>query len=197
MSNESAEDDVVKAISTLMSVLKPLDDAARVHVLEFVIKRLGISLTAVPTEPIHKSVTSDVNSVPQTPPAPTLAGAVDIRSFAAEKSPKTVNQKVAVLAYYLAHLAPVSERRDYLVSDDISTYFIQAGFELPTAQPSMTLTNAKNAGYLNALDRGQYKLNAVGHNLVAHKLPGRETGQNKRKTMQRSAKRKNRIKARK
>jgi Transmembrane secretion effector len=38
----------------------------------------------------------------------------------------------------------------------------------------MTLTNAKNAGYLNALERGRFKLNPVGHNLVAHKLPSRD-----------------------
>ena len=91
-------------------------------------------------------------SIRRTSPVPALAGAVDIRS-AAEKSPKTVNEKVAVVTYYLAHLAPVSERRDYLVSDDIRTYFIQAGFELPTAPATMTLTNVKNTGYLNALDR--------------------------------------------
>jgi hypothetical protein len=44
----------------------------------------------------------------------------------------------------------------------------------------MTLSNAKNAGYLNALGGGQYRLNAVGHNLVAHKLSGGEAGEAKR-----------------
>jgi hypothetical protein len=53
----------------------------------------------------------------------------------------------------LAHLAPPAERRDYISSDDIGTYFVQANFPLPTAS-SMTLTHAKNAGYLNALGSG-------------------------------------------
>jgi hypothetical protein len=173
MSDESEDD--VKAISAIISALKPLDQNARVHVLEFVIKRLGISLTA------EQAALAELTDTPafRPPPIPsptTPSAVVDIRNFAAEKNPKTINEKVAVVGYYLAHLAPPSERRDYLISDDIKTYFVQADFHLPTAPANMTLQNAKNAGYLNALDRGQYKLNAVGYNLVAHKLPGGETG---------------------
>ena len=59
--------------------------------------------------------------------------------------------------------------------------FIQAGFPLPKAPPAMTLTHAKNAGYLNALpERGQFRLNSVGYNLVAHKLPGGKAGETRR-----------------
>lgn len=170
--SEEPEDGVIKAISTLMSVLKPLDQDARVHVLEFVAKRLGISLT--PAAPANRPDTPNLNLA--LPPSP---GVVDIRTFATEKNPKTLMQKLAVVTYYIAHLAPASERRDYLVADDIKPFFIQAGFELPTSSTNTALINAKNAGYLSALDRGKYKLTAVGHNLVAHKLPGREAGQMK------------------
>jgi hypothetical protein len=81
---------------------------------------------------------------------------------------------VAILAYYLANLAPADQRRDHIVPDDIKRYFPQANFELPTAPPGMTLVNAKNAGYLDMLGTGQYRLNPVGHNLVTHKLPRAE-----------------------
>lgn len=180
MSDET--DDDVKAISTLISVLKPLDKDARVHVLEFVLKRLGIVLTGGPAAPAHTPGAPDINPTPANPSArPGLSGTVDIRSFAVEKNPQTVNEKVAVVGYYLAHLAPPNERRDHIVADDIETYFIQADFHLPSATPNVTLTNAKNAGYLNSSDRGQFKLNSVGYNLVAHKLPASETkpGRNK------------------
>jgi hypothetical protein len=40
----------------------------------------------------------------------------------------------------------------------------------------MTLVNAKNAGYLDRIASGQYRLNPVGHNLVTHKLPRGENG---------------------
>lgn len=192
--SDELEDDV-KAISTLLSVLRPLNQDARIHVLEFVLKRLGISLTAGPTTIPDRLSHTEIKSVTQ--PVPVIGGNVDIRSFAAEKSPKTVNEKVAVIGFYLAHLAPVSERRDYLIADDIKTYFIQAGFQLPTGPANMTLVNAKNAGYLNALDKGQYKLNSVGYNLVAHKLPGGTTAEKRRKSIKKPAKPKARPKARK
>jgi hypothetical protein len=45
MSDES-DDEVVKAVSTLMSVLNSLDPEARIHVLEFVINAPTRSLAA-------------------------------------------------------------------------------------------------------------------------------------------------------
>ena len=178
--NDDNEDDV-KAIPVIIAALKPLNAESRTRVLEFVLKKLGMSLTAnaphIPALPAPGTPTAPIAPLaPNSPPA----GVRDIRSFAAEKNPKTVNEKVAVIGYYLANLALDGERRDYLTSDDIKPHFIQADFALPTAAPGMTLTNAKNAGYLNALGGGRYKLNAVGHNLVAHKLPGGEAGEAKR-----------------
>jgi hypothetical protein len=180
--SDEPEDDVVEAIRTLMSALKPLDQDARVHVLDFVLKRFGISLTAGPAPPSDRTDTPNLTPASHNLTTQVLpVSGADIRTFAAEKSPKTISHRVAVIGYYLAHLAPTTERRDYLVADDIKPYFIQAGFELPTAPANVTLANAKNAGYLNALDRGRFKLNAVGHNLVAHKLPSHEAGQTERR----------------
>ena len=46
------------------------------------------------------------------PPAPTLqppiTGRIDIRTFAAEKEPKTLSQKLAVIGYYLAYSVGVA-----------------------------------------------------------------------------------------
>jgi hypothetical protein len=185
MSDEPEDD--VKAISILLATLKPLDENARVHVLEFVLKRLGISLTPEPSVSAHRPGDPDFHPTPPNPSAPAADGAPDMRAFAAEKNPKTINEKVAVIGYYLAHLASVPERRDYLISDDIERYFIQADFHLPAAPASVSLANAKNAGYLSVLDRGRFKLNAVGYNLVAHQLPGGETAEKKRHTAKKLA----------
>jgi hypothetical protein len=184
-------DDDVAAITTLISVLKPLEPQARIHILDFVFKRLGISFPAA--ERAAPAASSPLQPAPAALPPVLGAPAgptVDIRGFADEKNPKTVNEKVAVVAYYLAQLAPPAERKDQIGADDIQPYFIQAGFALPTSPGSMTLTNAKNAGYLNALERGQYRLNAVGHNLVAHKLPMTENSGSKRKNSKRAANKK-------
>ncbi len=187
-----ADEDDVKAISALIAALKPLNAESRVHVLEFVLKKLGISLSVQHASPAHVPPAAHTPAAPPaTPPQPPPpSGVHDIRSFAAEKKPKTVNEKVAVIGYYLAQLAPEGERRDYLIADDIKAYFIQADLQLPTAPPNVTLINAKNAGYFNASDRGQYKLNAVGHNLVAHKLPSGEAGEAKRRAAPRKPRKK-------
>jgi hypothetical protein len=195
MSDESK--DAVKAISILMSALRPLDREARVHVLEFVLKRFGISLTAEPAAPAQRSCVPDLHPTRPNPSVPALSEAADMRSFAAEKSPKTVNEKVAVIGYYLAHLAPAAERRDYLISDDIEKYFPEADFHLPAAPAGVTLANAKNAGYLSVLDRGRFKLTTVGHNLVAHELPRGETREKNRKAAKKLVSKKARPKAKK
>ena len=53
----------------------------------------------------------------------------------------------------------------------------------------MTLTNAKNAGYLDAAGSGKFKLSTVGENLVAITLPDREEAES-RKAFKKSAKKK-------
>src|SRR5277367_5033255 len=121
-----AEDEVVKAISTVMDALSPLDPEAREHVLEFVVKRLGIAVLKPTAAPA--ALLTHVHTPQPAPPA----GDADIRSFAALKAPKTLNEKVAVMAFFLSQMAGPDERRDYITSEDIKPYFIQADFELPT-----------------------------------------------------------------
>jgi hypothetical protein len=162
----------VKAIQTLIEVLQPLDEDQRANVLDFVFRSLKIKRSVASSASGGGVLANSATSILEAEvPTPGLSTAGDIRSFTGEKKPSTVNQMVAVLGYYLAHLAPDGERRDHIVSDDIKKYFVQAGFPLPTGPTTMTLVNAKNAGYLDALEKGKYRLNAVGHNLVVHKMP--------------------------
>ena len=64
---------------------------------------------------------------------------------------------------------------DSFVAGDIKRYFKPANFPLPTGRHDVTLNNAKNAGYLDAIGEGKYRLNPVGDNLVAHKLPPQDS----------------------
>jgi len=82
------------------SALSPLDAEAREHVLEFVVKRLGTAIAkapAAPTPPAAPRFTPPPPNPAGTPPA----GDMDIRTFAGLKSPKTLNEKVAVVAFSL------------------------------------------------------------------------------------------------
>ncbi len=106
------------------------------------------------------------------------AGPVHIRQFKEEKAPRSANEMAAVVAYYLANIAQPSDRKETINQKDVETYFKIAGFPLPR-HVRQTLPNARNAGYFDFVGDGEYRLNAVGHNLVAHSLP-RSPGQERR-----------------
>jgi hypothetical protein len=97
----------------------------------------------------------------------------------------------ALVAYYLKHLAPAEDRKEAISREDIEKYFGQGGFPLPE-KPQFTLTNAKNAGYFDSAGTGLYRLNPVGHNLVAHNLPSKTgEGKNKKRKKKKTKKGKN------
>ena len=189
MSDPDEQEKGVKAITTLMEALAPLKAETRSNVLDYVFRALGI----VP--PVHAATAFALPGFAPPPPSPPSGtplipgAAVDIRTLTDQKKPKTVNQMVAVMAYYLATHAAQAERRDHIGADDIRRYFPQANFPLPTGRPDVTLNNAKVAGYLDAIGDGQFRLNPVGHNLVVHKLPQPDSGGSASVRIKRKAKR--------
>ena len=166
---ESNIDEEVEAIKIVTGALSRLKDDARKRVLMYVLEHLGIALkdaqkreppSSAPAEPPGAGL----------PPVPLEERIVDIRSLREEKNPTTDMQMAAIVAYYVSRLAPKDERTDCITADDITKYFEQGGHRIPP-DANMTLNNAKNAGYLDRVDRGQFRLNPVGHNLVVHGLP--------------------------
>lgn len=154
------------AIKIIVEALQPLDGEARQRALTYVTQSLGMNAPPVaPTPPSPPGVNTGEQSV--TPPPPPVT---DIRSLKDQKQPGTDVEMATLVAYYLKHEAPKTERKEEIGTEDIETYFVQAGYPLPKNKAS-TLPNAKKAGYLENDSRGKYKLNSVGHNLVAHNLP--------------------------
>src|SRR2546425_774647 len=92
---------------------------------------------------------------------------VDIRFLKEEKNPDSAKQMACVVAYYLQELASENERKDTISTQDIEKYFKQAHFKLPR-KIEQVLVDAKRSGYFESAARGEYKLNAVGYNLVVH-----------------------------
>jgi hypothetical protein len=95
----------------------------------------------------------------------------DIRSFIEAKNPRTDTQLVAVVAYFHRFVAPESQRRDSIGKDDVLTACRLAQRARPS-RIDQTMVNAFTAGYFDRAERGQYRLNSVGENLVAVALPG-------------------------
>lgn len=186
--SEQNTDPELQAMQQVIKALESLDVDARTRVLTYVFQRLGLSLATSNTIPTP----SEVQPPPLTaarPAAPMPVGIVvaDIRSLKEVKQPKSDNQMAALVAYYLKEVAPANDRKDAIEQEDIEKYFKQAGFPLPN-RPAMTLVNAKHAGYFDSVGVGLYKLNPVGHNLVAHGMPSSSGDGNRRAKKQKTKK---------
>jgi hypothetical protein len=161
----------IDAIRALLKALTPLTKEARLRVIAYSFKRLGLE----PPESLSGSVKIEhVRSTGFEQPIVALRREhiIDIRTLTEEKKPSSAREMAVLVAYYLSEQAPPDERKNEINADDIRQYFKQGGFKLPTA-PEMTLVHTRNAGYLDSgSQRGLYKLNPVGYNLVVHSLPG-------------------------
>ena len=158
----------VAAIQTIVAALTPLDAESRGRVIGYVFNRLGLR-ASITTGGSRESEVDLATS------EPVATGIRDVRTLKEEKQPKSAIEMTALVAYYLAELAPTADRTDVIDADDVKRYFKQAQFPLP-AKLHMTLIHAKNAGLLDSAGQGSYRLNPVGYNLVVHGLPGSRSG---------------------
>jgi len=186
------DDPELKAIATLVAVLEELTEAQRQRVIQFVFSRLELRKPDVSAGPLalpardeegHGTGREQFGAYVRR--ASSEPGA-DLRSLKEAKKPRSAVEMVTLLAYYHEHVAP--ERKNFISSEDLKPGFIQAGFKLPSGKASMTLAKAKYAGYLDQLERGLYRLNAVGYNLIAHKLPDDASGRAGRSAKARKSK---------
>jgi hypothetical protein len=97
----------------------------------------------------------------------------NIRSFTDMKAPKSDQQFAAVVAYFYQFEAKADERKDEIDAEVMKEAARLAG-RAQVERWNMTLTNAKNAGYLDSAGAGKFKLSSVGENLVAITLPNND-----------------------
>lgn len=163
------------AIDEIITALSDLDEATRAIAVKAACEHLsiniGITNAAVSSTQAVQPATPAA-SHDQPPPSIKITSAVkDIRSLRDEKKPSNGMEMACLVTYYLENYAPEGESSPDINKKDLEKYFKQAGFPLPKAI-SQTLVDAKAAGYMDSgSTRGRYKLNPVGHNLVAHSLP--------------------------
>jgi hypothetical protein len=160
-----------QAIDELIGALSSIDEGSRVTAIKAACDHLKLDLFPRVSQPLQQPQTpTDLHGESQS-----RAHQTDIKSFRTEKQPTSANEMAALVAYYLAELVPDAERKPEVDTEDMVKFFKQAGFPLPKA-PQMLLTNAKNSGYFDRGNAGGYRLNPVGHNLVAHNLPRSNSG---------------------
>lgn len=169
MSSQPPVTDVFDAAKAIVGAIEGLDKQLQAQAIRFACEKLGLGT------PSFSQVSSA--SPPATSPALTPPGTggvqtptTDIKQFTASKAPKSDQQFVAVVAYYYRFVAPEAQRRDTINAQTLTS--AARGVWEQNPKWGMILTNAKNAGYLDPADRGEYRLSAVGENLVAMTLPG-------------------------
>ena len=164
-----------QAIDQIITALESLEEGARATAVDTVCSHMNISLAKCGPESRAGSKHNDSPTEKEAKersatPASSSPPATDIRSFRAEKKPRSAREMACVVAFYLQELAPAGERKESVSTSDLEKYFKQANFQLP-GKLAQILPDAKGSGYFDSAARGAYKLNAVGYNLVAHKLP--------------------------
>lgn len=193
MSQQQTETSVFDAAKKIVEALKGLDKPSQALAIRFASESLGLS-----------GIAPQPSAVPGPSPIsqPEFRGAThstDIKQFTAAKAPQSDQQFAAVAAYFYRFEASESARKDTIDANTLKEAARLAG-RRQAKNWAFTLTNAKNAGYLDSAGSGQYRINSVGENLVAIALPGDDSesgikGPSKRKAkknksgIKRSAKR--------
>ncbi len=180
-----------EAISAILEVLVPLDESGRESVLAAVRAYFGSAESPMPHTADQSPVEPDDRTA-STGQSSTTAPK-DIRALREEKQPQSDIEMVALVAFYLSEMATGSEKKDAISANELKKYFKQAGHSLPK-NASQTIRNARHAGYLESTGEGQFKLNPVGYNLVAHSLPKSSSDSRaKRKRKKRATAKKKRV----
>lgn len=162
--------DEFDAVRTVTQALEGFGAEEQKRILRWAAEKLNIAT------PVHVTPSNVPALVPADAQARSVdqAGgpdAVDVKSFVAQKKPKSDVQFAAVVAYYYQFEAKEAERTGSINVAKLVDACRKASYPRPPA-PAQTLRNAVNAGLLDKADRGEFSINSVGENLVAMTLSG-------------------------
>ncbi|WP_243336980.1 hypothetical protein [Anaeromyxobacter soli] len=164
-----SEFEVAHEIKTLLEALPP---EKREMALRWAREAAGLPPHAAPSHPTTAVVEPRKPAAPDAGPVGAAPRQKTLKDFVAEKQPKSDVQFAATVAYFHRFEATEDARKEEITADDLQDGARLAGrsrFKLPSA----TLNNSVGLGYLDrGSERGKYRLNAVGENLVAMALPG-------------------------
>jgi hypothetical protein len=176
-----AHDDL-DAIRTIVEELKPFEPEEQMRIVRWAFEKLGLHTVpaAQATPSLPGAITPTQVSQQSAAPAPTLPIPTptnrDIKSFVAEKNPANDMQFSATIAYFYSFEAPEEQKKSEIGSGDLQEACRLTGRER-LANPGQTLRNAAYNGLLDkGSDKGNYKINTVGENLVALTLPASDSG---------------------
>lgn len=174
--------DDFEATKILVETLAPFESSDQQRIVRWACEKLEIN---IPSSPASVQAMPVVNQADQLSQAPVVSssssGHVDIKSFVNLKNPTSDMQFAAVIAYYFSFEASDAQRKSHIGSADLQDACRLLGRER-LKDPGQTLRNTCFSGLLDkAEEKGTYKINTVGENLVAVTLPGDGTRKTPRK----------------
>lgn len=166
------------AAEEIKAILHGRDKIEQERIVRWVSESLGIVVSPGGTPAPIAPQTHTPSPQPQTPQLGAAGMKKDIKSFVTEKCPKSDVQFAAVAAYFYRFEVSQADRKEVILPQDLQDAGRQArGFGFK--KPLVTLNNAVALGYFDRGGRGEFKLNAVGENLVAMTLPGTDANGSK------------------
>ena len=165
--------DDLQAVRDIVEALQAFASEDRERIVRWAREKLGMSTGGVGAPGAQRDSARPLVSAPlpagsaATPPT---SGA-DIKSFVSQKSPGGDTQFAATVAYYYQFVAPEGTRKTSVGKEELVDACRKVDRKRP-AKPAQVLVNAYHEGLLDRAEKGQYKLNSVGENLVAMVLPG-------------------------
>lgn len=177
MTTSGSDFDAAKAVT---DQLQGMDKERQERILRWVAESLGLSASVAADASRSASDSSQTaHSQSDRHSQKRNEKTTDIKSFVESKKPKSDVQFAAVVAYYYSFEAAAESRKNAIDAQVLQDAARLAGRRRPP-KPRMTLTNAKNLGYLDSPERGLFSINSVGENLVAMTLPGGESDRPRR-----------------
>jgi hypothetical protein len=180
--------DDLDAVRVLIETLEPFEKDDRERIIRWAAEKLGMStIASISTTFRTTQLVKPQDSSSQLVSSPTT----NLKSFIDEKNPKTAVHFTAAVAYYYLYEAPPDNRKESVNRDTLAESVRIVKWGRGLQNPSQTLINTFNAGLLDkASERGEYKLNMVGKNLVAVLLPDDGTSPQVKKSARHAKKKK-------
>jgi hypothetical protein len=166
--------DDLDAVRKVVDALSTFDPDQQQRILRWAREKLGLSVELATPAPMVEQ--GQPSGGPSRNEETHRSKSSNIRTFIESKNPSSDNQFAAAVAYFYRFEAPEHERKDAINKDDLLDACRQVGRNR-ISRPDQTLVNAHGQGLLDREEKGLYRINTVGENLVAVALPsdGRTT----------------------
>lgn len=160
--------DDLDAVRSIADALKGFQPDEQRRILRWAQEKLGLAATPSSTAPPSPG---EPRGTTETAPA---VSRTDIKTFLQAKRPASDVQFAASVAYYFMFEATTETRKEGIAPSDLQEAARLSG-RARLSSPRTTLNNAVRLGYLDrGPDRGTFRINTVGENLVAMAMPAGE-----------------------